>query len=297
MKLLRPFIIICCLLILAIPAESGPPASVLRVAVSKSPLQILEIPLEEYLLGVLAGELPHDWPEEALKAQAVAARTYALYRKQHPQAKTYDITSDVNDQAFRLREDYPRQFISAVQATRGETLWWQGHLIPAFFHSCCGGRTEQAAHVWKWANKYPFYEIKEDPFCKKCPDGKWEFEVTKDEMTFLLQTHRLASGQVDHIIPYSSDKSHRMHEVAIITDAESVALTSNRFRQLIGYGRVRSTAFNVLEQDDRFVFIGAGHGHGVGLCQWGARGMSEQGKSYREILQFYYPGVEVKKTY
>lgn len=253
--------------------------------------------MEDYLLGVLAAEIPANWPQEALKAQAVAARTYALYRKRHPNSRDYDIQSSVRDQVFSLREEYPAHIIDAVRATQGESLWWQDQLIPAFFHKCCGGQTEKASHVWKWAKGLQLYRVKEDPYCHQCPDLVWEFELGKDEITFLLQNHGIASGEVDHIIPIMLTDNQRIHEVAIITDAETIALSGNRFRQILGYDRVRSTAFNILELGDRVMLLGSGHGHGVGLCQWGAHGMSESGKNYREILEFYYPGVEVRKAY
>ncbi len=293
---LRHIFVVCCLLILANTAFAGV-TPVVRVALSRYPLQVVEMAMDDYLFGVLAAELPKEWPLEAQKAQAIAARTYALYRKAHPQHAAYDLEASVNDQAFRMLDEYPSKLVTAVRTTRGQTLMWQGNVIPAFFHSCCGGRSEQAANVWTWAKQLTFYTAKADPFCRACPDQGWEIELSKAELSLMLQDQRLASGEVSHVIPINDEDSQRVHEVAIITDAETVALNSNRFRQLLGYSRVRSTNFNILELNEQLILVGSGNGHGVGLCQWGARGMADRGRGYREILNFYYPGVEIKRSY
>ncbi len=270
----------------------------IRVAMTQAPLQVLDLPLEDYIVGVLMAEVPSKWPREALKAQAVAARSYAYYRMQHPRSPNYDVEAGVGDLAYRWQSEYPERLIRAVHATRGQMLWWEDKTIPAFFHSCSGGYTEQADRVWAWAKAFPFYKAKPDPFCKKCPDQEWEHTLDKAELTLLLQTQGLAGGVVDKLIPISDDKSSaRIHEVVVITDAETIQMPSNRFRGLIGFNLIRSTRFNLLDMTDQLVFLGSGNGHGVGMCQWGAKAMSSTGQNYRQILHFYYPGTAIKKAY
>ena len=267
----------------------------IRVALGAGQGPVATLAMEDYLLGVLAAEVPDDWPEAAIAAQAVAARSYAYYRIAHPRHARFDVAAGVGDQAFIALPDYPAVYRRALRATRGQVLSWQGEIIPAFYHSCCGGKTERAAQVWAWAKAYPFYPAKADPYCAACPAHSWEQAVSKDELTIALLSQDLAGGEVDHIIPMSAEDGERIREVVVITDAETIVLPSNRFRQLVGYDRIRSTAFHIVNTEDQLLFLGAGHGHGVGLCQWGARGMAALGKSYRQILEFYYPEVEIQK--
>ncbi len=297
MFLLRSLVTLGCLLIFTSSVAitySGPE---LRVAVSRQPLQVVSLPLEEYLLGVLAAEMPADWPLGALQAQAVAARTYALYRQQQAKHPEYDVVSTVEDQVFRQQKQYPQAIHQAVRSTRGQVLAWQGQLIPAFFHSCSGGYTEQADRVWPWAKAWNFYRAQPDPYGKQCPDEMWELSLSKVELNQLLQQRDVASGSVDYVIPLMAEDNQRVQHLVLITNAETVELPGNQVRRLLGYDRLRSTRFNVLDMQDEVVFVGTGYGHGVGLSQWSARAMSEAGKAYRQILQFYYPGVHVKKQY
>lgn len=282
-------------LIFLASAEGLASGKTLRVAFPGPPVQVISVPLEDYVMGVLTSEMPVSWPLEALKAQAIAARSYAIYRIQHPRHRHYDVEAGVADQAFRWADQYPERTRQAVRATSGQILNWRGEAIPAFFHSCCGGQTEQASHVWTWAQEYSFYEVRSDPFCHQCPTESWEFAVDKEELSQQLQSQAIASGTVDHVVPQNWSQGRRVKEVAVITDAETIALPSQDFRALLGYENVKSTSFSLLESGKQVTFVGQGFGHGVGLCQWGAREMARQGKSYREILQFYYPGVTLGK--
>ena len=161
MPLSRLVIALCCavwLVIFCNPlAQAQEPE--IRVAFPTQPRQIIKMPVEEYLLGVLAAEIPPTWPQAALEAQAVASRSYALYRKAHPRSPDYDLLAGVGDQAYQFQDTYSADLAQAVKATRGRVLIWQGDVIPAFFHSCCGGHTEAASRVWAWATSYPFYQI------------------------------------------------------------------------------------------------------------------------------------------
>lgn len=283
--------------ILLLPWSLEARSPTIRVATSLAPLNVVKMPVDDYLLGVLAQEVPKDWPEATLKAQAIAARTYALYRKNHPRHTEYDLRTDVIDQVFRHQADYPEVMIRAIQETEGEVLLWADQPIPAFYHSCCGGQTENPERVWLDATTYPFLATKKDPYCKNCPTDLWEYQLDKNELSLLIQLGSLGKGQVHHLLPYSWDAGRRIHEVAIVTDSETINMTSDELRELLGYSNLKSTYFNILEMGDELIFLGEGAGHGVGLCQWGAHEMGLQGKDYREILDFYYPSVAIKKIY
>jgi len=295
----RLLLLIGCAYFLAIGAfaEARYGVPKIRVAMPTQPTQVLAMPIDEYVAGVLVAEMPEDWPAAAIQAQAVAARTYAIYRKAHPRSHDFDVAAGTSDQAYQWQAEYPKAVTRAVKATAGQVLIWDNKPIAAFFHSCCGGKTERASRVWTWAKGYPFYQVKRDPYCGVCPHYTWEHQLGKHELTLILKLHNLAGGDVDHLIPLLGADGNRVTEVAVITDAETIVLPSNRFRKLVGYDRLRSTDFNILDIEGDVLFLGSGYGHGVGLCQWGAFGMAQLGKNYRQILEFYYPGVSIKRFY
>ncbi len=258
--------------------EQGP---LLRVAVQKDPLQVLEIPLEKYLLGVLSKEVHADWPIEALKAQAVASRTFALYRKEgRPEGTEYDLESTTRDQVFQEQRRYPEILVRAVEETRGEILKSGDLILPAFFHSSCGGISEKAEYLWPGVTAAPVNAIHEDPFCEESPRSRWDYELTRDQLGGTLQI-------------LERDETGRVETLLIQSETGDQELSGNGFRERFGYDKIRSTLFDIEEKGDRILIQGRGSGHGVGLCQWGAKGMAEQGYSYREILEFYYPGAEL----
>ncbi|MBI1909536.1 MAG: SpoIID/LytB domain-containing protein [Deltaproteobacteria bacterium] len=278
----------------------------LRVAVEKEPLQVLEIELENYLLGVLAGEVPEDWPIEALKAQAVAARTYALYRRSNPRSELYDLETTVEDQVFKNpSKGHPspkvsKRFRQAVAETAGEVLTSgemptpEAGLIPAYYHSCCGGQTEAASSVWGGLDSGLPAPIK-DPYCKACPNFSWEERIPKAEITPLLfETEGEEGKETMTLTIQNRDPAGRVQQLSIRQNGKSRLITANDFRRTVGYQRLKSSWFDFKEEEEAYIFSGHGSGHGVGLCQWGAKGMAERGFPYSEILKFYYPQAVIQ---
>ncbi|MBI2083265.1 MAG: SpoIID/LytB domain-containing protein [Deltaproteobacteria bacterium] len=267
---------------LMMSCATTPPASqtspTIRVAIQKEPLVIKEIPLEAYLMGVLAKEVLPDWPLETLKAQAVASRTYTLYRKEHPRSpeENFDIEVTVQDQVFALQEEYPPLITQAVQETAGQILQYDGKVFAAFYHSTCGGISEPAESVWSGEAPFPVNQIHPDPFCEDSPHSHWSYELDKEN-----------EGRIEIL------KRNETGRVALL-DFQSHEVSGNSFREMIGYQKIRSTLFEVEEEKDRILLSGRGSGHGVGLCQWGAKGMGDLGYTYQEILEFYYPGATLK---
>ncbi|MDO8643468.1 MAG: SpoIID/LytB domain-containing protein, partial [bacterium] len=156
--------------------------TMIRIAVQKDPLKVVTLPLEEYIQGVLQGEIPTDWPLEALKAQAVTARTYTLYRISHPANEEYDLETTVEDQVYKKSDEIPPSVQKAVQETAGEVLKKRGEIIPAFYHSCCGGITEDPAIIWGG----PSLKSVRDPNCLSCPNRSWEVEIGKERLREVL---------------------------------------------------------------------------------------------------------------
>ena len=260
----------------------------IRVASSTHPNSVHLIPLEKYIAQVLAQEVPALWPHEALKAQAVASRTYALYRKAHPRHESYDVLSDTSDQVFEKKFFVPETILQAVKETRGEVLLYQGEILPAFFHSCCGGMSESSARVWKDVSPLPpLTTLRPDPYCALCPRKDWTYSMSREELTKQCKAKGYNLGDDWNFSLKEDPESKRVLEVSL----GEITLPASTFREIVGATKLRSTLFEIENpKADPLVFHGHGSGHGVGLCQWGAKGMADQGKNYREILEFYYPG-------
>ena len=270
------------LTLLSQTVQAGSEGPILRIAVRKKPLKVVKVPLERYVLGVLVNEVRRDWPLEALKAQAVASRSYALFRLRTPRSPTerYDLEASVQDQVFSRGRVYPSPLTQAVRETTGVTLRFDGEILPAFFHSSCGGMSERAASLWPEMTQTPVNAPHTDPFCEESPWRKWRYEISKSELGGEIQVlERDERGRVDGLL--------------LLKPSGIEELTGHSLRARLGFNKIRSTLFEVEDDLEKVSFSGRGYGHGVGLCQWGAKGMAEKGFAFQEILQFYYPGAEL----
>jgi stage II sporulation protein D len=250
------------------------------------------IGLEDYVKGVLYHEVSHYWPQEALKAQAVASRTFALYQMQENAAKDFDVTCDFYSQMYggRAAERYRTSF--AVEFTKGEALSYGGKIFPAYFHATCAGHTEDASLLWN--TTVPSLRGVVCGFCKDSPHFKWHYVVSLKELERVLKKAGYAFTHITAITEQGRDISGRVTYVRIAAGQErSADIAAKDLRSLIGPKLLRSTNFTVSLSGDDAVFRGFGWGHGVGLCQWGAYFMAKEGYTYQEILSFYYPGSEL----
>jgi stage II sporulation protein D len=256
------------------------------------------LPLEKYVTGTLAGEMPSSWPLEALKAQAVTARTYALYvtgeRRSRNSKIKYDIRSTVEDQVFKGSPHINDKVRTAVSSTAGETLYYHNKPIKTRFHSTCGGETEVSINVW--GEKDVSKRIL-DPYCRKSPHRNWQTTMSSQEISSRLKKHGFDPGEIRSIEAEKFENGGRVAAVSVHGSKQTVSLTGNNFRRFMGFGKIKSTMFNTSKNGINFTFNGKGFGHGVGMCQWGARGMAEKGHSYKDILKFYYPGTQIQKIY
>ena len=251
--------------------------------------------IETYLVGVLGGEMPQSWPLDALKAQAVAARTYALYYRRTRGKMAWDLTSTVEDQVYHGHRP-SRRIRKAVWATRGQVLLHRGRLFPAFFHSTCGGGTESPAKALGRAG-FAFLEGVPCPYCRDSKYYTWSAKITAREMC-----RRLKAAGIEVGAPVGGVRSlmsgGATPRVVRVTWAEgAVDVPVADFRRAVGRMTVPSGKFQCRSQDGNFVLTGRGLGHGAGMCQYGARGMAKQGKSYRQVLAHYYRNTELKKLY
>ena len=257
-------------------------------------LVINELDVEEYLKGVLNEEISAKWHPEAIKAQAVVARTYALYQKENRKDNPYHMEATTTDQVYGGARREDERTNKAAKDTQGIVLTYEGKLAKVFYHSISGGITEDVTDVWGGEGNNYLKSIKCD-FDKDAPNYQWETEIDAVDLEMLLSRNGIKVDGILSIEPVSFTSSGRVSELQIRHKNGIEKISGVNFRKIIGYETIRSTLFRIKEGEGSFIFYGKGSGHGVGLCQWGAKGMAEKGYSYIDILKYYYPGIEIKR--
>jgi stage II sporulation protein D len=255
-------------------------------------LVINNIGLDEYLYGVLHHEVSHRWPAECLKAQAIVARTFALEQIRNNKAQPYDLRCDIYSQVYGGRTGEKWSTAHAVDSTRGKVLTFGGNIFSTYYHATCSGHTEDASNLWK----VDLAPLKGVPcnFCGKSKHYRWTKEIPLNILELKLNASGYKVGRVVSVSVLSKNPSGRNDKIEIKDDAGgSVVLTGKDFRQVFGPNDVRSTKFDVEIKGRVLTLRGMGWGHGAGMCQWGAFGMSERGKKCEQILKYYYPGTEI----
>jgi len=249
--------------------------------------------LEDYLYGVIRNEVSTWWPMEALKAQAIAARTYALNQINESKNKDYDVVADVNSQVYGGIFSEKWRTNRAVDQTKGQVLTYNGAIFPTFFHATCGGSTFDAACLWN-IDLPPLKGVK-CPWCRKSPHFYWERWASAKEVEGKLEAAGYSTGDIIGFEATKRDSfSGRILELKIKGSKADADIPAKDFRRMMGSDIIRSTNFKPALVGEYVVFEGLGWGHGVGLCQWGAYYMSRAGKNAEEILHFYYPGSKLK---
>ena len=251
---------------------------------------INEVPLEEYLVGVLRAEAGEKWPLEALRAQAVVARTYAAYHRVLNAARLYHVVASTAHQQYAGRVPPASPIWGAVRETAGQVLLWEGDVFPAFYHTESGGYTEDPRTVFA-ARNMPGLKPVRCEFSTGSPHYYWSLDVRLVELAETLRRHDVGVGSVTAVEVTERTPSLRASTVTVHGTRGSVRLRGNDFRRMLGYDTFKSTLFAVAVDAQHARFSGRGYGHGVGMCQWGAKGMAEQGHTARQILEFYYPGT------
>ncbi|MBF0569475.1 MAG: SpoIID/LytB domain-containing protein [Candidatus Omnitrophica bacterium] len=254
---------------------------------------INSIEIEQYIRGVLYHEVSDKWPLEAIEAQAVATRTYALYAIEKSVTHDYDVTNDIYSQVYggKTSERYITNI--AVKQTRGEVLTYKGKIFPAFFHANSGGITEDAYELWQ-IDLPPLRGGVESPFSVNSPHYNWSKNFRLKDIQDKLNTKGLKLGLIKDIQVIERNKSGRVRKLQITTrDGKTEIMDGKVFREDIGPNVLRSNKYDVVMKGWYVDFVGHGWGHGVGLDQWGAYNMARLRYSYKQILSFYYPGSEL----
>ncbi len=249
--------------------------------------------IESYLYGVLQHEVAHWWPMEALMAQAIAARTYALYQSQVSRGAEFDVKSTTHSQVYGGSNVERYRAKKAVDRTHGLVLTYQGKLFPAYFHATCAGQTAGAKELWK-IDVPPLAGGVRCGYCRISPHFFWEAKVPLAEIEEKLNVNGRGLGQLLSIEEITQTPSSRVGSLRLTGTSGEAVVAAKDFRIWVGGDRMRSTNFTVKINDDVAEFHGKGWGHGVGLCQWGTLGQAMLGRRHEEILKFYYPGSEIK---
>ena len=260
--------------------------------------EVIEMNVEDYIKGVLIGEVPASYEMEALKAQAIVARTYTMHKLKYAgeSHENADICDNINHcQAYKSKEyaleawedteerEKWNKIENAVEETKGEVITYRGELINAFFHAHSGGQTEDARSIWG----------QEDiPYLKSVPGNEsYAFEdsksVTKDDFKKILkEKYPDYNEETENVSAIDHTISERVYHMKV----GNLTLLGTEIRTLFG---LRSSKFEIKMEGDNIIFNTIGYGHGVGMSQEGANQMALNGKSYKEIICHYYKDVEI----
>lgn len=270
----------------------------------KKDKKIEEIPLDEYLLGVVSAEMPANFEQEALNAQALVARTYTIYsikrnKNKHEGADICDSSTccqawiSKEDRLARwnedVREEYWNKIVKAVNTTKGKVITYNGDVIDAFFHSNSGGITEIPVNVWGGTN-FPYLQSVQTSGEEGYSQYSSEVTLTQEELI-----NKIRAKHSDFNIDISQQDSVKILEYTEAGRVKNIQignlkLSGVEVRSLLG---LKSTNFKIEINNRKVTFIVTGYGHGVGMSQTGADSMAKQGNNYEEIIKHFYTGVEI----
>ncbi len=257
--------------------------------------KIAVMKLDDYVAGVVAAEAGLFRSVEALKAMAVAARTYAVRMKGRHAAQGFDLCGTTHCQALD-RNGVTSRIVDVVAATRGELLWFEARPALAFYSASCGGRSEDGAVLGQ--PEIPYLRPRVDPYCSRNHEVTWQWLGDGDLIARALRHAGLrAPARIERITAAGQTASGRVASVVLAGAGAPVTVNATVLRMAIsreaGWNTIRSDRWTVRGDGGRFLFQGSGAGHGAGMCQMGAEQMGIEGHLYREILAQYYPGVRV----
>ncbi len=313
---------------------------------SGSDLTILNrVLLEEYLYGVVPKEMSGTWPLEAQKAQAVAARNYAIEKSGNHKQHGFDLCATTHCQVYGGFDSEHERSRKAVDETKGKFLTYNGNLVTPFYHSNSGGHTENSENIW--STPIAYLKGVKDPFSVGAPNDTWTYAMTKEQIQDLLNNKQLSVGELNSVRVTSYSDFGRVLKLELSGSADNKILEKEKVRAVFGYNNIKSTLFTVstdatatvisgnasspqqispdrlfiatadgIKQFDsrlnqmvvfngldlknisfhggQYVFTGKGWGHGLGMSQWGAKKMAEEGYTYDQILTYYYTGTQIE---
>ena len=248
------------------------------------------IELEDYLKGVVPCEMNPFWPIAALKAQAIASRSFAVDAALRNRDKTFDLTDDTFSQVYGGRSKEKWRTTRAIQATKNKVLKYNGEILRTYFHSCCGGNTRSAFDTWG-DERSPLKKVK-CSWCRWSPHFRWRFKINTNDILAELKDKGYFIDRIDNIIEGERDKAGRLKYVRVKSGNKWFEIMTRDFRSAIS--KIKSENFRVKKYPRFYLFSGYGWGHGVGMCQWGAFGLSLRRHNEVLILEHYYSGAEIE---
>ena len=248
--------------------------------------------LEAYLYGVVPKEAPTRWEMAALRAQAIVARTYALYKRTRQANRDYDVAAQyIRDQHYDGYGVEHARTTQAVNDTQGLVLTCHGELIPAYYHAESAGFTEDSEQVW--ASPHPCLRAVKAPVHPASPYLQWSASPSLQDIRAALVKQGYAIGAIRFLEPIERSATGRITRLKISHKSGETVMRGTDFRLALGPEVIRSTRFTVQIRDGRAFFSGQGWGHGVGLCQWCSQEMAVLGYDYEAILTHYYQGAKL----
>jgi len=272
----------------------------LRIDAREDHLRLsVTMPQEEYVAEVVAAEASYSWKDEALKAMAVAVRTYATRFRGAHEKDGFDFCDTTHCQVVRWNAKNPHAR-AAAEATQGEILQFEGAPARTYYHQNCGGMVASSNEMWP--DIYATYlRGHTDPYCGVSGDLKWESTIALADLDASLRAAGLMPprgwNEIEIAGRSASGRAQKLRLAGGFGDDFLISASSFRYAvsRSLGWNKIRSELFEVRTDGDRAVFFGRGAGHGVGMCQTGAEEMAIEGKDYRQILDFYYPGTQLAK--
>jgi len=271
---------------------------------------INSLPVEDYLKGVVPHEIGRLKQNEieALKAQAVAARTYAYHHLGSRKSQGFDVYADTRDQVYNGKNDEDSITNKAILATSGLVIKYNGNLIEAYYHSTCSGRTD-SPEVWDSGNKPYLVSVSDSAngkvFCELSKYIKWEEKFTKAELGNLFQKNMVAAkidnpfsfSKVEQIFITEKFPSGRVKRLVVFTDKGSFEVFGDRTRWIFQRDgkALPSALFSISREKDNFTLNGSGFGHGIGMCQVGVIARARAGQKFEDILKAYYTDVSIEE--
>ncbi len=253
-----------------------------------------EIGIEEYLPGVIEGEMPIKWKDDALQAQAIAARTYAIYQRKTRSDALYHI--NMRDLAYKGSYMNQSKAKEIVYKSRGTVMVYDWKLFPGYFHSTCGGHTEDINLVFNLKSIPPLSGV-DCGFCSKSSYYRWKKTLKKNAIENKLNIAKSKISKIRNITAEEIGPGGHCSTIKIEYAGGTKRVNANDFRLIVGPNNLRSTSFKIRRSGSSFIFEGIGWGHGVGLCQYGTQDMAKSGFRWFDILRHYYPEIDLVKIY
>ena len=251
----------------------------------KGLIAINYVDLEDYLYSVVGAEAIPSWPQDALKAQAVAARTYALYKRNTSQNSLFDVDTTTTTQVYKgLKSEYTTTH-QAVKLTEGEVMTYNGKVILAVFHSSSGGHTENVEDIWTKPLPYLRGVVDYDQYS---PVFNWNKTVSTSSINRLVGN----VGRIKALVPQKLTPQGRIVTMKVIGEQSSKNIKGTDIRRSLD---LRSTLFRTQLANNSIQVSGRGFGHGLGLSQWGSQYLAQNGVSYQQILTHYYSNATLSK--